>query len=71
MEGGINIARPAWSGTSPSQGGGGRCACRLRWFDPERRRAGVPPDVAALVEKLSDDETVVTLVNTNPAPLGP
>ena len=38
---------------------------RLRWFDPERRRAGIPPDVAALVEKLGEDETVVTLVNTN------
>jgi len=64
MEGGINIARPAWSGTSPSQGGALRYA-RLRWFDPERRRAGIPPDVAALVEKLGEDETVVTLVNTN------
>lgn len=64
MEGGINIARPAWAGTSPSQGGALRYA-RLRWFDPERRRAGIPPDVAALVEKLGEDETVVTLVNTN------
>ncbi|MBO9547043.1 hypothetical protein [Caulobacter sp.] len=64
MEGGINIARPAWSGTSPSQGGALRYA-RLRWFDPERRRAGIPPDVSALVEKLGEDETVVTLVNTN------
>jgi len=65
MEGGINIARPSWSGTSPSQGGALRYA-RLRWFDPERRRAGVPPDVGALVETLGADETVVTLVNTNP-----
>ncbi len=64
MEGGINIARPAWSGTSPSQGGALRYA-RLRWFDAERRRAGIPPDVSALVEKLGEDETVVTLVNTN------
>lgn len=64
MEGGINIARPAWSGTSPSQGGALRYA-RLRWFDPERRRAGIPPDVAALVEKLGEDETVVSLVNIN------
>lgn len=64
MEGGINIARPPWSGTSPSQGGALRYA-RLRWFDPERRRAGIPPDVSALVEKLGEDETVVTLVNTN------
>ncbi|PHY18075.1 hypothetical protein [Caulobacter sp. BP25] len=64
MEGGIHIARPPWSPSSPSQGGALRYA-RLRWFDPERRRAGMPPDVAALVETLSDDETIVTLVNTN------
>ncbi|ATC32143.1 hypothetical protein CA606_07140 [Caulobacter vibrioides] len=64
MEGGIHIARPPWSSTSPAQGGALHYA-RLRWFDPERRRAGIPPDVAALVERLSDDEAVVTLVNTN------
>lgn len=64
MEGGIQIARPPWSGTSPAQGGALHYA-RLRWFDPERRRAGIPPDVAALVEKLGEDETIVTLVNTN------
>ena len=39
--------------------------CRLRYFDPIRRRAGVPEDVAALVEKMTDDEVVVTLVNTS------
>lgn len=64
MEGGIHIARPPWSPSSPSQGGALRYA-RLRWFDPERRRAGIPPDVAALVERLSDEEAVVTVVNTN------
>tara|TARA_B100001105_G_C21971048_1_gene264924 strand:- start:110 stop:511 length:402 start_codon:yes stop_codon:yes gene_type:complete len=64
MEGGIHIARPPWSPTSPAQGGALHYA-RLRWFDPVRRRAGVPEDVAALVERLADDETVVTLVNTN------
>jgi hypothetical protein len=64
MEGGIQIARPPWSGTSPAQGGALHYA-RLRWFDPERRRAGIPPDVSALVEKLGEDETVVTLINTN------
>jgi hypothetical protein len=40
--------------------------CRLRYFDPTRRRAGIPEDVAALVEKLTADEVVVTLVNTSP-----
>ena len=38
---------------------------RLRYFDPERRRAGVPEDVAALVTRISATETSVTLVNTN------
>ena len=31
---------------------------------PERRRAGVPEDVAALVHALGDRSTEVTLVNT-------
>lgn len=65
MEGGIHIARPPWSKSSPSQGGALHYV-RLRYFDPERRRAGVPRDVAALVEKLTDDETVVSLVNLSP-----
>jgi hypothetical protein len=65
MQGGIHIARPPWSPTSPAQGGALLYA-RLRYFDPDRRRAGVPEDVAALVETLSDDGATVTLVNTNP-----
>jgi len=36
---------------------------RLRYFDPERRRAGLPQDVAALVHSLEDDSASVTLVN--------
>jgi hypothetical protein len=39
---------------------------RFRYFDPEQRRAGLPQDVGALVEKLGADSAVVTLVNTNP-----
>jgi hypothetical protein len=38
---------------------------RVRYFDPERRRAGLPEDVAALVEKLTDDSVTLTLVNIN------
>jgi hypothetical protein len=64
MQGGIHIARPPWAPSSPSQGGALLYA-RLRYFDPDRRRAGVPEDVAALVESLSDDGAVVTLVNIN------
>jgi hypothetical protein len=39
---------------------------RLRYFDPERRRAGLPEDVGALVSEIGDTGTVVTLVNLNP-----
>jgi hypothetical protein len=38
---------------------------RLRYFDPARKRAGLPEDVAALVSELSDTGTAVTLVNLN------
>ena len=44
---------------------GGLLNARLRYFDPARRRAGVPEDVAALVSELGDRRTVVTLVNLN------
>ena len=40
--------------------------CRVRYFDPIARRAGLPADVGALVEKLSADETTLTLVNISP-----
>ena len=40
--------------------------CRLRYFDLDERRAGVPPDVAALVEQMSDDSVTVQLVNLDP-----
>lgn len=39
---------------------------RVRYFDPERRRSGLPRDVAALVEKLAGDSVTLTLVNTSP-----
>lgn len=38
---------------------------RLRYFDPVRRRAGVPAGCAALVEEMKDDSVTVTLVNTS------
>ena len=40
--------------------------CRLRYFDPSARRAGLPPDVAALVDSMSDGEVSVQLVNLDP-----
>jgi len=63
--GALHIARPPWSPTSPAQGGAPLHA-RLRYFDPVRRRAGLPEDVAALVDKLEPDRTEVTLVNLSP-----
>jgi hypothetical protein len=40
--------------------------CRLRYFDPTRRRAVLPQDVAALVGSMTDDEVSVTLLNMDP-----
>ena len=40
--------------------------CRLRYFCPQRRRAGLPEDVAALVEEMTADRVTVQLVNLNP-----
>ena len=39
--------------------------CRLRYFDPEAKRAGFPEDVAALIDEMSDEHISVTLVNVN------
>ena len=52
-------------GGLPTGRTGGPLHCRLRYFDPERRRAGIPEDLAALVENLSADSVTVVLVNTN------
>lgn len=67
MTGGLHIARPPWSPTTAPQGGV-PLHCRLRYFDADRRRAGVPDDVAALVHSLGDTATEVTLINTGTAP---
>ena len=39
--------------------------CRFRYFDPARQRAGIPEDVAALVERMTHDEATLTVINTN------
>jgi hypothetical protein len=56
------LVRLMWGGLVPGREGG-LLNARLRYFDPARRRAGVPEDVAALVSELGDRRTVVTLVN--------
>ena len=38
----------------------------LRYFDPARRRPGIPEDVAALVRKLGPDNVTLELVNLSP-----
>jgi hypothetical protein len=50
------------AGLDPGRGGA-PLYCRLRYFDPESRRAGIPADVAALIDEMTDDHVAVTLVN--------
>ncbi len=52
------------AGVDPGRGGA-LLHCRLRYFDPERRRAGIPEDVAALIDEMTDTRVSVTLVNVN------
>jgi len=59
-----SLVQLMWGALLPGREGG-LLNARLRYFDPERRRAGVPEDVAALVSALSDTRTSVTLVNVN------
>ncbi|HUU22873.1 MAG TPA: hypothetical protein VM389_10095, partial [Phycisphaerae bacterium] len=37
---------------------------RFRYFDPQRKRPGIPPHCAALVESMTDDAATLVLVNT-------
>ena len=39
---------------------------QVRHFDPERKRAGLPEDVGALVERFSADSVTLTLINSHP-----
>jgi len=39
---------------------------RLRYFDADRRRAGLPRDVGAIVEDMAEDSVTVSLVNVSP-----
>jgi hypothetical protein len=39
---------------------------QVRHFDPNRRRAGLPEGVAALVERIRPESVTLTLVNVNP-----
>jgi hypothetical protein len=66
MEGGLYLQHGSWAKSSPNQGGT-LFYSRLRYFDPVRRRAGIPQDVAALVDSWGPDSLTVTLVNISPS----
>lgn len=51
-------------GLHPGRGGSALFS-RLRYFDPDARRAGVPEDVGALIDEMTGDRVSVTLVNVN------
>ncbi|MSQ93187.1 MAG: hypothetical protein EXR98_01380 [Gemmataceae bacterium] len=53
-------------GGLPPKNRGKLLFCQLRYFDPAKRRAGMPDDVSALIDKITPDGVEVTLVNTNP-----
>ena len=44
---------------------GGLLHVRIRYYDLEASRPGLPPDVAALVDSMTEDTLDVTLVNTS------
>ncbi len=60
-----SLVQLMWGALLPGRDGG-LVNARLRYFDPDRQRAGVPEDVAALVSQLSDTRATVTLINLNP-----
>lgn len=52
-------------GAANLYGSGDVLRSQVRYFDPDRRRAGLAEDVAALVEKIERESVTLTLVNTN------
>ena len=45
---------------------GGLLHCSVRYFDPHRARPGMPPDVAALVDRITPEGISLQLVNLHP-----
>jgi hypothetical protein len=66
IEAGLYIQHPGWARTTPGQGGA-LLFSRLRYFDPARRRAGLPPDVAVLIDGWGPDSLTATFVNISPS----
>ena len=44
---------------------GGLLMCSVRYYDAQSRRPGLPPDVAALVEKVGPRNVTIQMVNLN------
>ena len=61
-----SLVQLMWGGLMAGRSGN-LINARFRYFDPDRKRAGVPEDVAALVSDLSDTRATVTLVNLSPS----
>lgn len=59
-----SLLQLALGGMDPGRGGNTLIA-RLRYFDADQRRPGLPEGVAALVSRLTDTAAEVTVVNTN------
>lgn len=59
------LVQLTWGGPQVLYNGGLQQA-RLRYHDAEARRAGLPPDVAALVTSIEPEATTVELVNLSP-----
>ena len=53
-------------GSPQSVYNGGLLRAQVRYFDEQRKRPGLPPDVAALVTRLSADRTAIALINLSP-----
>ena len=52
-------------GAANLYGSGDVLRSQVRYFDPERRRAGLAQDVAVLVEKIEQESVTLSLVNTS------
>jgi hypothetical protein len=45
---------------------GGLLHCRVFYYDPARRRPGVPPDIAVLVDRVTPERVCLQMVNLDP-----
>ncbi|MET7991885.1 hypothetical protein ABZU76_13325 [Amycolatopsis sp. NPDC005232] len=59
------LVQLTWGGPQVVYNGGLQQA-RVRYYDANARRPGLPPSVAALVSRIEPEETVVELVNLDP-----